>query len=1203
MTLPNDPDQNIENTPGKRLRRLIESGNTGEEETQPLAESSEQPPVSGPPPALIGFDAPDDVVPPLKPLSHPLEPTGRAERVEPFLNEGSRPPTGKPPDGTPEETSGWYRSIADEDPLRNTKFDDRFSPTPADATPPTRRRTREPAAVPPPSALPPAAEAPDANQVTVPPFVYGSSSEALPNHVNELDVDSTRVTPAAYQHPGMKPSNPSAQSTRVSRNAAESATTIPSYTPVRPGSSRRVVTAAPRPAQPVQNARPSTQPPQYGAGAGGGPPPLAKSGAASRNPAWGCLVRAVLAVLIFTIVVVGVAATFLVFQYFSIARTLPDVASLREKASQFETTRILDRNGNVLSEILDPNEGRRTYVPLKNISPYLIAATIATEDKDYYNNPGFDPLGIARAMWQNYTSGVVVSGASTITQQLARMLLLSPEEAQQITVQRKAREIVLASELTRRYSKDDILELYLNEIYYGNLSYGIQAASETYFQTTSDKLNLAQSAFLAGLPQAPSVYDIFSNREDTLRRDKQVLVLMYELSRDKNCIEVNNNMQPVCVDAATATQASQEIENFQFEKPKNTVRYPHWVNYIRSLLEARFDAQTIYRSGFTVTTTLDPGLQDQAEAILRQQVENLKNRNANDGALVALRPATGEILAMVGSADFNNDAIAGQINMAISPRQPGSSIKPITYLAAFEKGWTPATVIWDVPSEFPPSGDPKDTRDPYKPVNYDGRFHGPVTVRTALANSFNIPAVKTLQFVGIYDGLISMAKRLGITTLTRDDYGLSLTLGGGDVSLLEMTSAFGTIANSGRRVPAVAITKITDYAGNLIYEYKTPAGEQVLKPEHAYLMTSILSDNEARKPMFGANSVLNLDFPVAAKTGTTNDFRDNWTLGYTPDVAVGVWVGNADYTPMQDVTGLTGAAPIWSEFMKVAEQSLTGGNPSQFVRPANVVERVVCAVSGTEPSEWCPEQHNELFAADQLPPAKENDLWKKVSIDTWTGLGASPECPTYTADKMAMNVTDPWAIKWLQNDANGKKWAEENGFKDQIFFVPSRLCKAGDPHPNIYFAGLNEDQTIVTSPLDIYAVVAPVKNYHNFRLEWGQGDNPGDWKTLVENVSQTYAQPEKIYSWDMKDVPRENITLRIYLDSDEEGRYAERRIHLKIQVPTPTATPTATPTNTATPTFTPLPPTLTPTPVPPTETLTPLPPTETPTPSASPPTA
>ena len=1060
----------------------------------------------------------------------------------------------------------------------------------------TPRPTRRPT-VPPPgeeATLPPA-------QVTPPD---GFQSIPLPRRVEEVDPNATQVTPAAYQDYNMPPAGGYPSS--------------PPYQPQRPTYVNR------------QQAR------QQAAGAGGrrGVPPgggsrPAAGASAARRPAsrrpvrpgargWrrnlGCALRFLVALLFLVVFLIVAAGSWVVFQYFTIASELPNVSELRQRASQFETTRILDRNGDLLYEIIDPNAGRRTYTSLGKISPYVVAATIATEDKVFYSHPGFDPIAIARAFWWNYTTGEIVSGASTITQQISRALLLTPEERNQQTYERKAREIVLASEITRRYSKDEILELYLNEINYGNLAYGIEAGAETYFHTTADKLTLGQSAFLAGLPQSPSVYDIYTNREETLRRQKQVVLLMYQLSQEEGCIYVSNSPDKVCVDAAAATKAVQEIDSYSFQMEQNNMRYPHWVTFIRSILEAQYDPQTIYRSGFTVYTTLDPALQDQAQQIITQQVANLADHNAKNGALVSVRPSTGEILAMVGSPDFYNEAISGQINMAIVPRQPGSSIKPMTYVAAFEKGWTPSTLIWDVPTNFPPSGNPSDPRPPYQPVNYDGRFHGPVTVRTALSNSFNIPAVKALQFVGIYDdpnipgedGLIAFLRRMGIDTLTRDDYGLSLTLGGGETSLLQLTSAYSVLANGGRRMPPVAITRIEDYAGNVVYEYKPSQGEQVVRPEHAYLMSSILSDNEARTPMFGANSVLNLPFQVAAKTGTTNDFRDNLTFGYTPDLATGVWIGNADYTEMQNVTGLTGAAPAWAGFMQYAVPYLTNGNPTPFTRPGSVVERVICAISGTEPSEFCPQQRAEEFAADQPPLPKEDDLWKKINIDTWTGLKASSECSEFSKEAFTLNVQDPWAVTWIKDTDQGRAWADSMGFRSPILFVPQRECNINDPRPEIHFAGVSEGQTITQSPLDVYAVVRASANFRQFRLEWGQGDNPADWQPLVENIANQYDKPERIYSWDVSQIPAGTVTLRIYLESTENDRYAEKRIHLNLQVPTPT--PTATPTETSTPTPTQTPtmtqtPTHTLTPLPTnTPTITPtLPPTETPTRTPKPP--
>lgn len=1153
--------------PGERLRRLAASA--GEPPTPAAGSTSTPPPPSMPPEA---------------PASATPDAAGTPSDAESAAETAAEP--GPPTAETPPEPPASFA----ESPLAPGAAD---RPTAPDAPGSAVTAGETPATLPP--ATPPAGETQELRRhpTGLPEHTGGWFGDDLfaaeappPPTVPPTDEQAT-LPPPPPPAPQRVHITPDPNLTRVSRPVSRPA---PPAGPPRP---TRPAAATPSPSRPAGAPSPSRPAPPPARSAAGNPPtqppPPPGNG---RKRALGCLLRAFIALLFAGVVVLIAIGSFLIYRYFSIAANLPSVDDLQARASQFETTRILDRNGNLIYEIIDPRAGRRTYVPLEKISPYLIAATLATEDKEFYNHPGFDPWAIARALWQNYTSGEVVSGASTITQQLARALLLSPDERAERSVERKAREIVLAAEITRKYSKEEILELYLNEIYYGKLAYGVEAAAETYFHTSAEKLTLAQAAFLAGLPQSPAVYDIETNREVTLNRFRQVLRLMYEMSQEKGCIEVSTSLQPVCVTQEDVALAAREMENYQFQAPTNVMRFPHWVTYVRSLLEAQYGADAIYRSGFTVYTTLDPDLQQQAEEMVKRQIAQLADRHVTNGALVAIRPTTGEILAMVGSADFYNEAISGQVNMALAPRQPGSAIKPLTYVAAFEKGWTPATLIWDVPSEFPPSGDPNDPREPYRPVNYDGRFHGPVTVRVALANSYNVPAVKALQFVGIYDdpntpqpdGLINFAKRLGITTLTRPDYGLSLTLGGGDVSLLELTAAYAVFANGGRRVPPVAITKIVDYKGNLVYEYQPPAGDQVVRPEHAFLISSILSDNQARAPMFGTNSVLNLPFPVAAKTGTTNDFRDNWTLGYTPDLAVGVWVGNADYTPMQNTTGLTGAAPIWAEFMQAAIQKLTDGRPTPFIRPAGIVEKIICEVSGAEPSEWCPSQRLEYFAYDQPPLPKDDDLWKKVMIDTWTGLRATSACADSIKEVLALNVTDPFAIKWIRETDEGRRWAEQYGFKDPLVFVPERECRPGDPRPLLLFSNLSEGQTITTSPLEIYALVTVPEPFREFRLEYGLGDDPDEWTALaVGNTSEN--QPRLLATWDLREVPPGRVTLRLYVESQRDT-YAERRIHLNIQVPTPTPTPTPTATVTPTPTLIP---TASPSPPPPTETPTPAP--------------
>ena len=510
--------------------------------------------------------------------------------------------------------------------------------------------------------------------------------------------------------------------------------------------------------------------------------------------------------------------------YASVARTLPLPEELETRAVTFISTKIYDRHGNLLNEIFDPLSGRRTRVSLDRISPYLIQATVATEDANFYKHAGVDPVALLRIIYHALREREVIGG-STIPQQLVKLTFLSPER----TIERKIKEAILAAEISRRYPKDKILELYLNEIYYGNLAFGVEAAAQTYFGKPAADLTLAEAALLAGLPQAPSYYDPYSklwNPDGTPGPAKQrqgiVLSLMVK----------HGYITPEEADAAW-------FQELKLTPPRYELNAPHFVMYVREQLEAEFGPEMVYKGGLRVYTTLDPKLQKLAERIAREHIDRLKDRHVTNAALVALRPQTGEILAMLGSVDFNDPNIDGQVNVALRLRQPGSAIKPLTYLAAFEKQedwWTPATLIEDVRTEFPDGANP-----PYVPVNYDGKYHGWVTVRSALANSYNIPAVKALQHVGL-PALRDVARRLGITTLTRPDYGLSLTLGGGEVTLLELTGAYAVFANGGVRVPPVAILRVEDANGRVLKEYVPPPGEQVISPQHAYLITSILSD-------------------------------------------------------------------------------------------------------------------------------------------------------------------------------------------------------------------------------------------------------------------------------------------------------------------------------------------------------------------------
>ncbi|MEE9615698.1 MAG: transglycosylase domain-containing protein, partial [Anaerolineae bacterium] len=584
------------------------------------------------------------------------------------------------------------------------------------------------------------------------------------------------------------------------------------------------------------------------------------------------------------------AAVTSVIGYIYIASQLPPPEELQTRQTAFVSSKIYDREGNLLYEVTDPQGGRRTKVPLSEISPYLIQATVATEDRNFYAHPGFDPIAIVRAIYYGLSERRIVSGASTITQQLARNVLLTPEERVQQTAWRKIKEIVLAAELTRTYrDRNKILEIYLNELYYGNLAYGIQAAAETYFDVNAADLTLAQASFLAGLPQTPATYDPFGGGHDlALSRQEDVLALMVEAGY---------------IGHTEAALAAAEMRGYVFRAPQlDFTTAPHFVVYVRQTLEAAYGPEALYRGeGLRIYTTLDPRLQAQAEQAVREGVAALADRNATNGALVALDPATGHIRAMVGSADFDDEEIDGQVNVALRCRQPGSSIKPLTYVAAFERGWTPATLTWDLRTEFPDGANP-----PYVPVNYDEKYHGPTLLREALANSYNVPAVEALQFVGV-DGLLEMAARLGVESLAHPElhcpeypydrppaYGLALTLGGGETKLLEMTGAFAVFANGGKRMEPSPILRIEDSRGNVLMDNSVPAREIVISAQHAYLITSVLADTQARCAAFHCPSVLELSRPAAAKTGTTDDFRDAWTVGYTPDLVAGVWVGNSD---------------------------------------------------------------------------------------------------------------------------------------------------------------------------------------------------------------------------------------------------------------------------------------------------------------------
>jgi membrane peptidoglycan carboxypeptidase len=734
---------------------------------------------------------------------------------------------------------------------------------------------------------------------------------------------------------------------------------------------------------------------------------------------------------------------------------LPSPDRLYERTAA-PSTRIYDRQGRLLYEILDPHSGAHTPTSLDEIPEACVHATIATEDASFYRNPGVDAWAILRALWINMRGGEVLSGGSTITQQLARNLLLSPEERTKISMERKLREAILAWRLARHYSKDQVLTLYLNETYYGNLAYGIEAAARTYFAKSAAELDLAECAMLAGLPQSPARYNPLENPEAARARQRVALGLM-----------VKNGFvsQPEADLAAT--------EELDFASVPFPIQAPHFVMYVRGQLEKEWGLEALYTQGLQVYTTLDLDAQKAAERIVRYRLEQLADtrtgqppRNVRNAAVVVMDPHSGEVLAMVGSPDYFDPRIDGAVNATVATRQPGSSIKPITYAAAFDptrpspsraegplwagspvpasqvraghRPLTAASMVMDVRTAFV-------TREgtPYVPQNYDQRWRGPVLLRQALASSYNLVAVKVLDYVGI-QAMTDLARALGITTF--DDvnrFGLALTLGGGEVRLLELTAAYSAFANGGYRVEPLTITRVEDSQGRVLKARTATSGPQVMDERVAYLITDILSDNFARAATFGEGSPLRLLRPAAAKTGTTTDWRDNWTVGYTPDLTVGVWAGNADNEPMRHVSGVMGAAPIWHDVM----DALHRGRPvHEFVEPPGMVRVEVCADSGLPPAKdgrmegwkdgrmeaWeaesafqpsilptlypCPRTITELFIEGSQPTRTDDWHWL-FALDTRNGLLAGPDCPAQFTVQKLYTVYPAEAQEWARRQS------------------------------------------------------------------------------------------------------------------------------------------------------------------------------------------
>jgi 1A family penicillin-binding protein len=798
----------------------------------------------------------------------------------------------------------------------------------------------------------------------------------------------------------------------------------------------------------------------------------------------------------------------------------PDKVVRREGFS----TKILDRNGKSLYDISFDGE-RRTPVKIDDIPLYLRQATISIEDKNFYKHQGFDVTGYARAIY-NIIFHQKLQGGSTLTQQLVKIVLLTQDR----TLWRKIRELVLTLQVESRYSKDEILQMYLNEIPYGGPAIGAEAAAEMYLGKKVKDLNLTESAFLAALPQRPSYYSPYSSQPRAyVDRATSVLRRMREDGY---------------INADQEKQALEGLPKLEFQPQGASFRAPHFVQYVQRILEERYGENSIEQGGLTVTTSLDDALQEEAQTIVADEISKAEKLNITNGAVVVLNPQTGEILAMVGSKNFNAKDYDGQYNVATALRQPGSAIKPITYVTALKKGMTASTVLMDVPTSFPAGPNQPD----YIPQNYDGKFRGPVLARYALGNSLNIPAVKMLAKVGIKD-MLQTAYDLGIESLpptqqTLSRVGLSVTLGGGEVELLNLTRAYTAFSNGGYRVDPVAILKVTDHNGKVLETVTPEKGKQVLSSEDAFIMADMLSDNAAREWVFGLNSLLNIPKrKILVKTGTTNDRRDNWAIGGDTQVMVGAWVGNNNNSAMKSVaSGVSGASPIWR---RVLLESLKDKPVGEFQVPEGVVQMEIDSLSGYKAHDGFPARM-EYFKKGTEPG--DDPMHVKLKLCKAEGRLATP------SDIAAFNYDEKEFIMPKEDDPLAKsgdpnRWQEGiNNWlatqSDQKYHPPTEYCGGSNPI-NVEFVSPKDRDSNLPNTFNIKAVAQSTKDIAIVELEVDG--------TKVRSFADLPYEHEVT-------LPNGVHTIRA-IAYDAQGKSSDRKITIGVGVPWDfvSATPAPTP--------------------------------------------
>jgi penicillin-binding protein 1C len=824
----------------------------------------------------------------------------------------------------------------------------------------------------------------------------------------------------------------------------------------------------------------------------------------------------------------------LIFAWVSRDLPQPDKIVRREGFA----TQIYDRQGKLIYDIYAGQ--KRTPVNLAQVPTYLKDATVAIEDKDFYQHHGFDFSGYLRSV-RNLAVYHHLTGGSTLTQQLVKNVLLTSER----TLVRKIKEFILAVQIEREYGKDEILTMYLNEAPYGGTAWGIEAAAENYFGKDAKDLTLVETVVLAGLPQRPSYYSPFGPNTDAyIWRAEQVLRRMREDGYIDNSLE---------------EKTKKELPEVKFASPGASLKAPHFIFFVKNILEGKYGQNLVEKGGLKVTTTLDLDLQEAAQKTVSEEIKKVEKLNITNGGAIVLGPKTGEILAMVGSKDYNDPHYDGKVNVVLATRQPGSAIKPITYLTAFRQGYSAASLVMDTKTAFPGGDKPE-----YVPENYDGKEHGPLGLRYALGNSINIAAVKTLARIGVRP-MLQTAYDMGLKTLepTGENLkrlGLSVTLGGGEVRLLDLAAAYCAFANEGKKIEPVAILKVEDQNNKILEELKEMPGDQVITPEQAFLISNILSDNSARLLTFGEHSALNIpDATVAVKTGTTNDKRDNWTIGWTPSVLVGVWVGNNDNSSMKEVaSGVSGAAPIWR---KILLKALERRPAEEFTVPEGIVTAEVDSVSGYRSHDGFPSRI-EYFVKGTEPSESEGDdpVHVKLKVCHTSGKLATPvDIARGDYDEKEYFIfkeDDPTAApsgpnKWQEGI---DKWLQTQS--DSRYHPPTEYC---------------ETQNQVEVKIDEPSDKAQVGNDFKIKLEPVSANEIVQVEIFVNGESKGVltSQPyERILT-----LGNGSYTLKAKA-RDSKGNEGEREIKIGVNVPwnySPSPTPTPSPTPIPSPTPSPRP--------------------------------